>query len=155
MIEQLSNFLAHKLINQYDDSSDSPDIEVIQYGIECVINTAVPLVLIFAYSICCDSVFEMITWVVTFLLLRNYLGGYHASSHISCMILSSFYGILSIHIIDTIQNLPLEYMILTGCIYFILNIFAGPIIHDNDLEHKNPRQKVVQLRDLIKHQIFE
>lgn len=90
MIEYISRLLAKSLYNDDTEKSSYEEIKILQHGIECIINTLIPLVIIFIYAIFSHRTLDMFIWLFSFLLLRNFIGGYHASSHIRCIVLSSF-----------------------------------------------------------------
>lgn len=114
MISKISTKLAEKLYN-LSRNPVQPEIEILQYGIECIINILFPLLVVFIYSFFICNYIDMIFWSFSFLLLRNYLGGYHAPSHTLCLITSCFYGIISIYLISKIEALKLQYMLIICC----------------------------------------
>lgn len=132
MIEKISNFLAGKLSANLSTDSSYSDTEVLQYGIECIINITIPLIVIFVYSLFQHSCIEMIIWSFSFLLLRNYLGGYHAPTHISCLIISCIYGIVSISLINVLAKLALKNMVVIGLIFILINFITNLPLHNNE-----------------------
>ena len=72
----------------------------------------------------------MLIWLPAFLFLRNYIGGYHASSHIRCIIFSSLFGILCIWVSSILTNeyLYIKISIITTCL--ILYLIEGPILQN-------------------------
>ena len=46
----------------------------------------------------------MLIWCVMFLMLRNYIGGYHAKTHFRCILYSSVYGVIAMYGIDLLIN---------------------------------------------------
>lgn len=83
----LSRLIAKSLYNNTAEKSSSEEIEMLQYGIECIINILIPLIIIFIYAFLSHKTLDMFIWFLSFLLLRNFIGGYHTSSHIRCIIL--------------------------------------------------------------------
>lgn len=130
MIEKFSKFLATKLIIN-DSPTESYLLEVYQYGIECIINTFIPLFIIFIYSLLIHQGIEMIIWTFSFLALRNYLGGYHATSHIRCMCISTIVGIIVVYM----QSIsPYSYIVfkLTSTVFcFAFYVKFGPITQED------------------------
>lgn len=97
MIEKISAILAKWILqNTTTSPSDSDEYELLEYGIECIINTLIPIIFFITYSLSQCMFVEMLCWFITFLYIRNVIGGYHASSHISCIIVSTIYGIISL-----------------------------------------------------------
>lgn len=105
MIEHLSRLIAKSLYNNTAEKSSSEEIEMLQYGIECIINILIPLIIIFIYAFLSHKTLDMFIWFLSFLLLRNFIGGYHTSSHIRCIILSSFVSLCIITNVFVTANL--------------------------------------------------
>lgn len=72
---------------------DQDQLDVYIYGLECFINTAVPVVLLTIWSILFDTLIETWLWIFTFTTLRKYTGGYHAPTQFTCMAFSTCLGI--------------------------------------------------------------
>lgn len=124
MIEQISFYLASKIIStDKSQKYSSDDIEVIKYGIECIINTSIPIVFYLLFCFVTDIFPEFLLWLITFLTFRNCIGGYHASSHQKCIIFSIVFGIFSLYAIKTYSSLHLWFklilLILSSCNHII------------------------------------
>ena len=97
MIEKISFYLAKKIYicseanNLCVADEENEDIQVLQYGIECIINMSIPFIVIFGYAWYFKMLMPMIIWMTMFLSLRNYIGGYHANSHFQCILYSIVY----------------------------------------------------------------
>ena len=131
MIEYISKLLAKSLYTDKNtEESSYEEIAILQYGIECIINTFIPLIIIFIYAYFSHRLPDMFIWLFSFLLLRNFIGGYHASSHIRCIILSSIVGILSIILV-----------------LFVGFLSIGPILQNESYNYmeKKIRQKAICL----------
>lgn len=130
MIEKISFLLAKKLLQNTDkDCSDTEELEILKYGIECIINILIPISFFTIYSLLQNILLKMICWLITFLLLRNIIGGYHAGSHCSCIILSILYGILSLFMLQYMSNFKLYIKLTTLAMIFIMHRLSAPIIH--------------------------
>lgn len=95
MINQFAKQLINILTSKTKQSVDSDQLEVYIYGLECLINTAVPVILFTVFSFFTSTVFETWLWIITFSFLRKYTGGYHASSQLSCMASSMCLGMVN------------------------------------------------------------
>lgn len=146
MIEQIAGNMAKKLCALTDTKEQTKeDIEVVQYGIECFINIAFPILIIGIVAIIKDQLLEMILWLLSFLLLRNYIGGYHASSHMKCIFFSCVLGISAIFSFTLLPSISLQVKIIS-CILFLLgNVIAGPILQESygEMETKKRKQKAI------------
>ncbi|MGN0151909.1 MAG: accessory gene regulator B family protein [Wujia sp.] len=133
MIERMASYFAKLIYSDNKETnaeSEENELEVIQYGIECIINLLVPIIIIFFYSILAHRIPDMIIWLISFLTLRNYLGGYHASSHLRCMILSSITGILALLFSSIMTSTYLCAKVISLSICMILFLIHGPILQD-------------------------
>ena len=93
MIYHLSKRTIKYIAAHSNQDIDQDQLDVYIYGLECFINTAVPVVLLTIFSILHDSLFETWLWIFTFTLLRKYTGGYHAPTQFTCMAFSTCLGI--------------------------------------------------------------
>lgn len=143
MIQNISYYFSKKL------SSNTEEQEVLQYGFECLINTLIPTIFFFIFAIVQNMIIETIIWIVLFLLLRNYIGGYHASSHGRCITISTFYGLLTLFCIYYFNSIPLIVEICSCSIITIFHILFGPIINDNDLTENYRKYKIIGLIIII------
>lgn len=140
MIEYISRFLA-KLIydcnaaDAAEEVSREEEIEILQYGIECIINILIPLIIIFIYACFSHRLPEMFIWLFSFLILRNFIGGYHASSHIRCMIFSSMVGILAILYISHMSTELSIIKIIILILLFLIFLLIGPITQNESYNH--------------------
>lgn len=133
MIEYISDYFAKFLCSKNTSNStfsNNDDFEIIKYGIECIINILIPIIVYFIFSTITHNIINMLIWLPAFLFLRNYIGGYHASSHIRCIIFSSLFGILCIWVSSILTNeyLYIKISIITTCL--ILYLIEGPILQN-------------------------
>lgn len=81
MIEKISYYLAKKIYmcSEADVTcvvdEKNEDVQVLQYGIECMINMSIPFMVIFVCAWYFKMLIPMLIWCVMFLMLRNYIGG--------------------------------------------------------------------------------
>lgn len=148
MIQRISHYFSKKL------ASNSEEQEILQYGFECLINTLIPIILYFLFALTQNMIFESIIWLVLFLLLRNYIGGYHASSHGRCIIISTLYGLLTLFCINYFKSIPITIEIAVCSSVAILHILLGPIITDSDLIENYKKYKIIGFIIIIMESIF-
>ena len=132
MIEKISALFASYLCKKSGTEISKTEHEILQYGLECIINTYTPIIFFVIYACSSKMLLEMITWLLTFLFYRNLIGGYHASTHIRCILLSTLYGLLSIHFIKSISYVAVQYKAMLIAIIFIYHIFMKPLIHHTE-----------------------
>ena len=93
MIYQFSKRTIEYLTSLSGQSTDQDQLDVYIYGLECFINTAVPVTLLTILSLFTECLFETWLWLFVFSVLREYTGGYHASTQFACMTSSTLLGI--------------------------------------------------------------
>ena len=131
MIEKISSVLAEKLLQNTNDS-DQDNYEILKYGIECIINTFLPVIFFVIYSFFQKIFIEMLCWFTIFIAMRNAIGGYHASSHERCILLSTVYGLFSLMSLQHMWQLTLNTKIIIITIVLIIHILFTPIISQED-----------------------
>lgn len=132
MIEKISRIISYRLLIAKDsDEINNDNLEVLQYGLECIINTLIPIIILFIVALYNHMVIDLFLWLATFLITRNYIGGYHAKTHFRCIFISTILGLSALFIIW--YHKPF-YVIETSlvAITILLIIFKwGPIVHDS------------------------
>lgn len=126
MINQFSKQIIDLIALQTKQRIDNEQLEVYIYGLECFINTAVPVILLTIFSFLSNSVFETWLWIVTFTILRRYTGGYHAPSQLACMTSSTGLGIINTLLIQY-HTFHWSCIALCYVIYTTLILFLCPI----------------------------
>lgn len=84
MIKTISNNLLKYLINSkvIDDCEDS--IAYYKYGLEITISSILNILLILLIGIISNNFFESAAFLICFIPLRQFTGGYHASTYFKC-----------------------------------------------------------------------
>ena len=115
MIYEFSKRTIKYIASLSDQPSDQDQLDVYIYGMECFLNTAIPVILLTICSIMFDSLIETFLWLFAFSLLREYTGGYHASTQFACITSSTMLGIGNTLVS---QNLVLSNIYIALC-YFL------------------------------------
>ncbi|MFG6369198.1 MAG: accessory gene regulator B family protein [Lachnospiraceae bacterium] len=132
---QLSKFLLQKI------KEDKQEQDVYTYGFELIISTIIFFVSIIVISAILSSPISGLVFLITFVPLRLFTGGYHADTYSRCFILSN----LTYLLILIIKNL-LWACIITRywyCLLLISYIFImlkAPVI--NPAQPINPYKKI-------------
>lgn len=61
------------------------DEEVYAYGMELLYSSILNIVLAVIIAISTNTVFPTTAFLMTFIIIRQYIGGYHAKTHLGCM----------------------------------------------------------------------
>lgn len=124
--EQFTDFLSVKGIIQTENH------EIYTYGFVALFSTVINSILVLTIGITAGIFFETVIFLLMFGVLRVYCGGYHAESHISCVLI--FIGIYGFAM-AVAGLLPAEFSeifsISAGIISFIIILLLAPIEHKN------------------------
>lgn len=148
MIEKISHYFSKQL------AVNTEEEEILQYGFECLINTLIPVIFFLVFAIVQNMITETMIWLILFLLLRNYIGGCHASSHVRCIVISTIYGLTALFCIYYFKSISLIAEICICLLIIILHIIFGPIINDNDLINNYKKYKIIALIIIIVESIL-
>ncbi len=132
MIKSISNKLLQYLIKAdvIDKSEDA--LAYYKYGLEITISSLLNIVLIFSIGIISGQLIESILFLICFIPLRRFTGGYHANSYLKCNILFSVLFIILL----LIFNLTVTRVSFYGCI--IMLVFSIAIfLSECPMEHSN------------------
>ena len=108
-----------------DNELDDDEAEVVRYGLEIVITRAIFVVIIAITGLLMNCLFESAVFAVSFTLLREYGGGYHAETRGKCFVLSILTLIAALSIIKLAENFqfltfPICGIALVSVIYILL-----------------------------------
>ncbi len=124
MTEQMAAILAKKLI-QLSPSHKNREA-IIRYGLELIIASGIVLILMQLISIAFGTPFLWIWFVLGFAPLRSTAGGYHASSHLRCYIISSCLFAVAM-ILEEIMRMHKYILICLSAVAYILVLRYSPI----------------------------
>lgn len=89
--------LAIKLVDRLMKYGAAPKSRAVYiYGMECFISECIANILLFAIALPLHQGRMMLFWLISFLAIRVHIGGYHASTHWMCLIISTLVGIGSL-----------------------------------------------------------
>ena len=121
-----SNYMVENSVIKEEDK------EIISYGIDLFLSSMLELVSIFIISVFVGNLKETLFFFISFIPLRIYAGGYHASTKLRCYIVSLIiYGIFTL----IMTMVPYAYYIkvsLIGTLRSFITIYSlAPIVHNN------------------------
>jgi len=106
--------------------------EVYVYGMEFVISTVVNFFIILLISVCIGRLWESIAYVSGFILLRRYIGGYHATTHMNCFLTFLFVYSANMLVVLFLKNSDNRIIsILLVSIVLILVFLQKPVTNRN------------------------
>lgn len=118
------------------------DEEVVKYGLEIIFIKVLFAIIIVSIGILTKCFLESIIYTITFSLLRQYGGGYHAKTKQKCFVLSVLMLICAIFIIKTAQSFDV-FIILEAVITLLSVIY---IITTAPIDTPNKRLDADELR---------
>ena len=87
-------------------TDDEENEEIVRLGLELMITKAIFAIVIVIVGLLMGCFFESVVFAISFSLLREYGGGYHAETRIKCFLLSFITLVVSLGIIILAKNLP-------------------------------------------------
>lgn len=138
LIRKISEKILNYLINSKVISDTEDNREFYQYGIEITISSLLNIVLILCIGILTHSISESMIFLVCFILLRQFTGGFHADTYFKCNL--SFCIVFSIVLVlyyTTAQYLSTYISILLTFVCVSIILAKCPIEHINKPIQKN------------------
>ena len=138
MLSKTANYLARRLLNNNVIKEDSFDIYV--YGFELLISFLFSTLLVIVSGIIIGKLLETLTFLVVFIFLRSYSGGYHAKKYSICTIVTL--GVYAVVILlSSFVNVNIMFYLLLGIVGFILLFLWAPI--------ENPNKEITDKRKIL------
>lgn len=140
MLEYLSDKIAKVLVSQKIISDC--DMDVYAYGLALLLSFFFNTVIMFVIGIITHRLVETILFLIVFVILRSFSGGYHADTFLKCMIItfSTYALVISL---SAVKVSLIVYLAILFVGFFIVLIKA-PIEHPN---------KEISVRDKKHHKI--
>ena len=91
-------------------TDDRENEEIVRAGLEIIITKAFFVIVIVIVGLLMQCLFESIIFSISFSMLREYGGGYHAETKIKCFVLSFFTLVVALGIITLMNNFQLLMM---------------------------------------------
>ena len=131
--------LTQKLISSLIDNNiiKKEDEEIYMYGLNQIVFVTLNLITTIFIGLIFNKIFEVILFMVTYIPIRVYAGGYHARTKLRCYIFSVLMLISVCYILKL--NLLNSYLL----IVILAIIFSGVILYLAPVEDKNkPLDKI-------------
>lgn len=104
------------------------DLEIFEYGISLVLSQILYSFICLLFGIFFGCVLECIIFYVSFMVVREYAGGFHASTELRCFLFSTISILLSVIFIKVLENKSLN-MIFAAALFIatLLIILLSPL----------------------------
>lgn len=137
MIEKIENIVISKLI--YYHLVKQEEIEIYKFGLECYILKILHYTTYCLVALICGRLYEFLIFIVSYIMLRKYAGGFHANTRAGCLLISNV-ALLGILIIgERIQNSV--FLFLISILSVVVIILFAPVDNPNRILSSQEREK--------------
>ena len=124
MAYNISLFLCQK------DMIEKEDTQIYTYGFEIFIDSFIETMIIFLIGILGGFIIETLFFISAFTVLRSYTGGYHASTKIACICITTLVYVMNMVLSTYMSNYVYVY-IFVGVVGALLIFIYAPKSHTN------------------------
>nr|WP_312580178.1 accessory gene regulator B family protein [Sedimentibacter sp.] len=122
------------------------DKEIYVYGLQLIISTIIGITLILVVGLILNRLFYSIIFLISFIPIRMYSGGYHASSYVKCNL-----TLISLYLVtmSAVIFIPSVYVMRISAIMAIITIYIilkyAPVDNENKrlTENRKKRNKKI------------
>lgn len=108
------------------------DIKIYAYGYEILFSEAINWIITIIISIATKSVLKTIVYMISFMQLRESIGGFHAKTHLGCIIISTVVYVLCLFLWSYTPYEWHRVIIVSGLILHLILVLAiAPVEHPN------------------------
>jgi len=130
MINRLANSVAFFCVKQ--DIISKTDKDNYSYGFELIIASAINLVLVLLAGVLIGIKLGTVVFLVTFILTRCFIGGYHANTHAVCIILfTGIFIIIAVISIVMIEKWTPAYILISSLVFTLSVYYLAPAESEN------------------------
>lgn len=141
-MKDLAENLANKICS-INDITDSQKREIIAYGLEILLSTSVSVLIITILAILLGTFWETILFLLPFMLLRTYSGGYHAQTHFRCFLI--LFIVFCVNLMLNLFNINAVIIVLSALASVFIILRFAPVEDKNhplSKRQKNNNRKV-------------
>lgn len=121
MIHKFAQMIADYLCNNETIKEDEKDIYI--YGYEIMLSNVVNFLIILSLSLFLNQLIDGFLFYITFIITRQYCGGYHANTYLKCNLIFGFLCLLTLFFSNILYpyisfiSLMILFFIYIGCIF--------------------------------------
>jgi len=124
------------------------DIDIYQYGLELVISTGINVFIMIGISFAFGRFLIVLPYLLGFIPLRLFAGGYHAKNHLLCILFNTVVYLVSCLIALNIEGTTsILFSVIEDCVSFAFVFLFAPVSTKNKplgIEEKN-RNRTISL----------
>lgn len=122
MEKQIARFFAKKLLTF--NTLEKTNINTLAFGFELLITSAFGILIMVVISVITHHYLAWLFFLLGFAPLRTTAGGYHASTHLRCYVISSIIFAFCLFLAINLPLFSYQYLVLTFVITTIIVIFS-------------------------------
>ena len=137
MLNKIAIILSKRLLAHNTIDEELFDIYV--YGFELLFSSLMSTSIIFVVGMLLGRIIETILFLITFVLLRSFTGGYHANSYLLCALVTSLsYGFVLL--LSELMKVSINAYIILALVGLVVLLILAPKEHPN--KKLTPKKKI-------------
>lgn len=144
MIKSFSSFIINYLIRK-DVIRD--EIEIYQYGLEQLVSSFIGIFIILTISLATNRFIEGLIYLLSFIFIRKFTGGYHCKTYLSCKV--SFIGIFIIYLMSAFMVIPNIVLHYSASLAFLMIWLLAPCDHENKVLSASEKRRYGNISKVI------
>lgn len=147
MLENLAKSTARFFVSQNIVKSEYE--EIYAYGMEILLSTVINGIIVLFIAILSNTVLPSLLFFTAFILMRRSAGGYHAKTHIGCMMILVAVHLMFIVLFHIIPESVIPVLTYFAIAYACISVYLfAPIEHPNKPLSSGDRRKL-RVKSLI------
>ena len=147
MLENLAKSTARFFVSQNIVKSEYE--EIYAYGMEIILSTVFNGVIVLFIAILSDTVLPSLLFFTAFILMRRSAGGYHAKTHIGCMMILIAVHLMFMVLINVIPDSIIPILSYFSIAYSCISVYLfAPVEHPNKPLSSDDRRKL-RMKSLV------
>ncbi len=124
--QNVASFFVKKKIIQSNES------EIYTYGYEILISEAINWSITLVIALYAQKIWETVFYMLSFIRLREALGGFHAKTHMGCITISTLVYLLFLIFLKTTPIRIYAFSLVFGIfLHMVLTLVLAPVAHQN------------------------
>ena len=104
-----------------------------RYGIEITVSSFLNIFIILLLSVICNKLISGIVFLIVFIPLRQFTGGYHAKTYFKCNLTFAICFIVTLYVSKIVHIIPMTYQMLIAFLELFFIFLKCPIKNENKI----------------------